>query len=415
MLFLPFFYYFIYREKFQSINYFRFISLNSVWDSFSLANNANLQRTNITKFDKLNEFYQMQEGISKMNVSLRKISLNNCKPIGYANRLYSILSSFVIAILTNSQLVVKWKEIEPYVDLPIRVFNENLTIDEGISKIKFRKLLFHAKPAQSWSRTKKIEALMKTSLSESAQRYLYTDIGPYFMELCSNPKYFSKLSYYNLVKNETIDLALEAISNNKSTHIDKQERIFQIGFEVGGNLLNRMWRPKKSIMEDVRKYFEKYFRNNFVIGIQLRYLYLNKQDINKFINCALEIEKDYLLRSKTSSTKISSFKWFIASDTQREINQILKAYPNRTFTTNEYVLGHILENKHSFHRAMLDVELLSLCDELIVTGPSTFGWVAAMKSLKLPLFINGHNRTEKCLRSKLSDPPSGGKGPYASF
>jgi hypothetical protein len=64
---------------------------------------------------------------------------------------------------------------------------------------------------------------------------------------------------------------------------------------------------------------------------------------------------------------------------------------------------------------MLDVELLSLCDELIVTGPSTFGWVAAMKSLKLPLFINGHNRTEKCLRSKLSDPPSGGKGPYASF
>ena len=69
----------------------------------------------------------------------------------------------------------------------------------------------------------------------------------------------------------------------------------------------------------------------------------------------------------------------------------------------------------SQHRAILDVKLLSLCNELIVTGGSTFGWVASMKSLKLPMYINGQNRMNKCLRASLSDPPSGGQGPYASF
>jgi hypothetical protein len=112
---------------------------------------------------------------------------------------------------------------------------------------------------------------------------------------------------------------------------------------------------------------------------------------------------------------VNSFKWFIASDSQDEINGILKIYPNKTFTTNEYTLGHIVSSQQSFNRAILDVELLSLCNELIVTGASTFGWVAAMKSLKLPLYINGQNRMDRCLRSSLSDPPSGGQGPYASF
>jgi hypothetical protein len=38
-----------------------------------------------------------------------------------------------------------------------------------------------------------------------------------------------------------------------------------------------------------------------------------------------------------------------------------------------------------------------------------------MKSFKLPLYKTGENRMDKCLRSSLSDPPSGGQGPYASF
>jgi hypothetical protein len=326
--------------------------------------------------------------------------------------LYSFVSSLLIAILTESQLVVRWKEIESYVNLPMRIlFNTNLTNDEGLDQENFKKLFHHVKPAQSWRKTKNISSLIKTNVP-NALRYFYGSQGPFFMELCANPKYFHKYAYYNLVKNETLSNALQTIANNQSTQLEKQERLLSVGYELGGNLLNRVWRPAKVINDDVEKYYEKYFKNNFVIGIQLRYQYLDKEDTKTFIDCALDIEKNYLAYNLS---RINSFKWFIASDTQGEINGIFKKFGNKTFTTNEFKLGHILYDPTSIRRAMLDVELLSLCNELIVTGASTFGWVAAMKSQKLPFYVNGQNKMYKCLRARLSDPPTGGKRQIASF
>ena len=39
-------------------------------------------------------------------------------------------------------------------------------------------------------------------------------------------------------------------------------------------------------------------------------------------------------------------------------------------------------------RTVVDFELLSLCDELIVTSSSTFGFAAAMKAGILPLYVD---------------------------
>jgi hypothetical protein len=329
--------------------------------------------------------------------------------------LYSFVSSLLISILTESQLVVRWKEIDSYVNLPIHILNTNLTNDEGLDREYFNKIFYHVKPAQSWTKTKNINSLMKSNVP-NALRYFYGSQGPLFMELCANPAYFHKFAYYNLVKNETLSKALKTISNNHSTQLEKQERLLSIGYELGGNILNRVWRPAKIISDDVEKYYEKYFKNNFVIGFQLRYQYLDKEDTKTFINCALDIEKNFLANKETYNLhRINTFKWFIASDTQNEINEIFKNFGNKTFTTNEFKLGHILYDPTSIRRAMLDVELLSLCNELIVTGASTFGWVAGMKSQKLPFYVNGQKKMYKCLRSRLSDPPTGGKRQLASF
>ena len=208
--------------------------------------------------DRLIEYYELHKKTSQVNVSLRKISFNECMKIGYGNRLYSLLSSLVIGILTESQLVVRWNEIESYVDLPINIFFNNLTQNEGLEKEEFKKKFYQANSTQSWWTMKKIEPLMKTNVPENALRYLFTGIGPYFMEICSNPKYFSKFIYYNLVTNETVNLALKVILNNKSTETEKQEKVFKVGFEVGGNLLNRFWRPNKSIQKDVEIFFYRY-------------------------------------------------------------------------------------------------------------------------------------------------------------
>lgn len=78
---------------------------------------------------------------------------------GYGNKLYSFISSLVIAILTDSKLVVKWPEVEDYVQLPINAFtNENMMV--GISK----KFIYYISTTQSWQERKNISELMKTTI-----------------------------------------------------------------------------------------------------------------------------------------------------------------------------------------------------------------------------------------------------------
>ena len=124
-----------------------------------------------------------------------------------------------------------------------------------------------------------------------------------------------------------------------------------------------------------------------------------KNDTLKFIDCALEIEKSFL-NANTSS----SFKWFIASDSTNSLNDLLESYPNKAFAANGS-LSHIAYNTDGYMRTLLDVELLSLSNEIIVTGGSTFGWIAAMKMQKLPFYVNGFSSMKKCMRATLSDPP----------
>jgi len=55
-----------------------------------------------------------------------------------------------------------------------------------------------------------------------------------------------------------------------------------------------------------------------------------------------------------------------------------------------------------FRRAVLDIELLSKCDEVIVTSGSTFGWLAAMKTLKMPYYVSGKSdKIMKCTREDM--------------
>jgi len=148
---------------------------------------------------------------------------------------------------------------------------------------------------------------------------------------------------------------------------------------------------------------DKWFKNNYVIGIQMRAtdsLFIDEaKDHLKFINCALEIEKGYILKSKRTDI---SFKWFIATDSDKIRSLIFEHYKEKSFTSNGTLDHTSLGSKDGFRRAVLDVELLSKCDEVIVTSGSTFGWLAAMKTLKMPYYISGSSdKMMKCTREDM--------------
>ena len=361
--------------------------------------------------DKLEEYFKLSERISKQK-TLKKTSFNYYSGGGYGNRLCSFISSLLIGILTDSQtVVVNWSDIKDYIDLPtssLFIQSENfLTMIFNYFSFIFRTCYVFGK--QAWNPVKDINMLMKTHIPTNGfWRYVFNRADCLFMEICTNKKYFKKLFYYNLVTNNTIQTALSSISQNKSDD-EKRQKLFRVGFEVGGNILNKIWKPNEDIQKEIDFYLKKEFQSNYMIGIQLRYgrkedaIFLNgSADTIKFIECALQIEKDYYHTWENTSRK--TVKWFIASDSEKNLNTILAKYPNKAFSSKGKV-AHIAYYSEGYRRTIMDIELLSKCDELIITGGSTYGFIASMKMLKLPYFINGYSSMESCSRTLLSKPP----------
>ena len=68
----------------------------------------------------LNAYKRLHADLVSGKVAPLKVSLNLSPDQGYGNRLFSLLSSFVVALITDSAFVVsRWDTIAPYVDGPL--------------------------------------------------------------------------------------------------------------------------------------------------------------------------------------------------------------------------------------------------------------------------------------------------------
>jgi hypothetical protein len=336
-----------------------------------------------------------------------KLTYNGYTMIGgYANKLYSMLSSLVIALLTDSAIIIRWVHINSFIKEPFNMSFYNFDIKKDEFNVEYNRSLFYVptKSEASWYFFKHMDLLIKTEIPMNFTRYHYWNYDPIFYEICSNPSYYSKLYYYGLVSKETVLNAYET-TRNMSQHSReiKQKHILKVPFEVGGNLLNKMWIPNDFLLEKINYYLKNKFSNYFVIGIQLRFEYIiDPIDTYKFINCSLDIEKNLTSYDKEFSSKYKGIKWFLTSDTNLVIKRLSNEYPDKIIKSDGHI-GHVEQDRDAYERSIIDVELLSKCNEIIITGGSTFGWIAAMKMLKLPYYINGgHNYyINKCLKTDL--------------
>jgi hypothetical protein len=335
---------------------------------------------NQTKYknDTLYEYRLIHESIMNGKLSI-KISVNSEIPYGYGNRLYSLLSTMVIALVTDSALNVKWKMIDKYINEPFLKTFYNFSNQSNEFNIEFNSTnVINPKSLWSWRPEKPMEKLIETSFPIDKTRFLYNDIDAYFFELCSNPDYYDKFFYYGLVSRETLLKAHEITYNMKNklenyTSEYKQDIILQVPFEVGGNLLNKMWIPKDHIMKKVEHYVNNIFKDYYMIGIQLRYEYLiDPLDTYKFLTCSFEIEANITQTIPNFISKYKGVKWFVTSDSADMIDRLKKDYPNKIID-GEGQLGHIDSDQDFYPRTILDVELLSRCNQLILTGGSTYG------------------------------------------
>jgi hypothetical protein len=207
--------------------------------------------------------------------------------------------------------------------------------------------------------------------------------------LAANLKHAEKLVSKGFIKKQTVLKARKALESNVSQNI-KLDNLFQIGFEFAGHVLNNYWLLKPNVKEKINNFIKQKFSGDFIIGLQMRFEYLNQEDIQTFVNCALKIENDN--KTRIGNRKV---KWFISTDQNAQIQNLLNRYSDRILT-GEGKIGHVAFESDAYERAILDIELLSHCNETILTGGSTFGFIGSLKSQKIPYFVEGKRSSNEC-------------------
>jgi hypothetical protein len=367
--------------------------------------------------------------------------------------MYGVLTAFVAAILTNSAVMIDWPQIDRFIEQRFIENNSSVILVNSNTTANFLRKLegLHSNPNKSqvtlverfrlpmgtrstWKFNKNLADLMKARLpgrscaempsSSRNKRILHfynvQSNAAYFFELCSNPMHYEKLIGY--LNTSLITLAIADAKRMMLSELDeikKLESVLLVGFSVAHEVMRRYWLPRKFVLDAIDSFKLMYdYANSYIIGLQLRFDMLSvdskSNDLAKFIQCAEQIEFNY-----TKSGGGKKVKWFITGDSSARLERI-KRENNKTIMVesskligvdNESAsLGHTTYDEHAYFRTLLDLHLLSLSHELVVSGGSSYGMLASIMNGRLSYYVNGQSElkaggTFKCSRMKLSEPP----------
>jgi hypothetical protein len=193
--------------------------------------------------EPLKNYFKIHEQIlNEKNASLRKIFITNPGDGGYGNRMYAFISSALIAILLDCQLVVNWRSKETlYVDPPIDLFDK-VQINDGFSSNANQTYAF-PHPTYPFRPSKDIKNLIENpyKVPENFMRYIHGSGRPLFTEISANILFYDKFRLYKLARDETLDRAFEALKDHKNySNEELQGRVLNVAFEIGGNIMNRL-------------------------------------------------------------------------------------------------------------------------------------------------------------------------------
>jgi hypothetical protein len=326
----------------------------------------------LTKQNK-NTTYLFASFVEPTNGS--KLAVMNAIYAGYANRVYQVIDALIASLLTDRIALINFDTNGPHALIDLPSVTDSYVYEPSIWDQ-------NSHLTQGWQPVKNATRLMQTVIPEESNIIKIGSASPHFFETCSNSKYFGKLLAVGAVQNKTIERALDIQGRSNEEQLN---RLFQVGFEAAGYVLKKRWPLRPHVLALVNQYKSEYFDGSFVIGLQIRGQYVNeanKDDI-KFIDCALGIESEF------KETK--PVKWLIVTDMNHMFSKISQLMPNKTIFTSNGTAGHGIGNGdyQQTIKAFLDIELLSLCDEIIQTSGSTFGFISAIKAQKLPYYVNG--------------------------
>lgn len=365
---------------------------------------GNLDYIQLENNDPLQKFVSNHEKIIESMSNNKKIVFHKrLNSGGYGNSMYSMLSALLLAILTDSALISEWDYIHYFVIPPLKNTFHKYESNSELN-INFKKNYIVQTSVNAWAYDKNLNVYLENRMNYDQNRIQIESLTAYFFDLCSMVENYDKLLEYKLVSNKTIQKAISSLSfrnSSKYSQVEIVEHLLLVGFEVGSNLINKFWIPQKFLTDEINSFYDREFRGKFVIGMQLRFLYMNKHDVDKFFKCAFYIEK---------INQVQNAKWFLTGDDDHRINKLYEKYPNRFIIGHGKIAHSSFSSIGSYERTIFDNELLARSNEILFTGGSTYGFVAALRQNKMPYCVEGKSDrplddNEPCKRMTLNRGP----------
>ena len=156
-----------------------------------------------------------------------RMTYGNIKHVGYGNQMYSVLTVFTIAFLTDRQPQFYMPRVRNLIKEPM----PNAFLKGEYARISTRryKKRIYGRSDNVWKMKKDIKSIINTRVDYAEPVIFYSDIIAYYFEICSNPVYYDKLQMLNLTKPETIRDAKNALNNHKLNNEELIDKIYKIG------------------------------------------------------------------------------------------------------------------------------------------------------------------------------------------
>ncbi|CAF0815090.1 unnamed protein product [Brachionus calyciflorus] len=346
--------------------------------------------------DPLSDYVKKHEDIINLKIQAKIVFHKRRNSGGYGNSLYAFFSALLISILSDSALVSDWEYIDLFIKPPLKnIFHKYESNSQFNINYKSNYLIQNSPNA--WIYNKNLNVYLGYQLPSDQKRLHFESITAFLFDLCANPKNYDKIAKYKLASNKTLQNALTSLSRREENnpHLDAKivEDLLLVGYEVFSTLLNKFWIPQDFLQKQIDDFYLREFKGKFVVGMQLRFLYMDASDMDKFFKCAFYIEK---------INGVDNAKWFLSGDDDRKVELIKKKYPNK-FIYGNGKIGHTsFSSIGSYERAVFD-------------SGSTFGFTAAIRQNKLPYCIEGLSKqkldeNEPCKRMSLNRGPKRTKG-----
>jgi hypothetical protein len=193
------------------------------------------------------------------------------------------MTAFMVAIVTESALLIDWPEIKNYIKEPFKLsfhkFNDSSPLDFNVKHPGIYRI--NTESINSWNYEKRLIG-DKIRIPGNITRFYVSDIISYFFDLCQNRAFTEKLVRYGYVRNRTASRAFDLLNDDESLDSQKIDFIFFIGFEFAGSFLNRHWVPNESLTRKLNTFVDRNFKESFIIG-KYKLVFLANININILI------------------------------------------------------------------------------------------------------------------------------------